>query len=70
MFLTRVLVGEWQVGRRDQLVPDVRVADSHQLYDSTASEAMGKSDAGPRIIVTYHDAQAYPDYLVDFEART
>ena len=39
-------------------VPDVRVKDTHQLYDSTASENMGASEAGPRAVGIDHDAQA------------
>ena len=45
--------------RCDALVPAVR--SGHQLYDSTVND-MGN----PGIFVTYHDAQAYPEYLIKF----
>jgi len=41
------------------LVPAVR--HGNQLYDTTVDN-MGD----PSIFVTYHDAQAYPEYLVKF----
>ena len=57
-FVARVLVGEWQPGAKDQLVPEIRVAATHQLFDSTAGPLM--DDDEPMIYVTYHDAQSYP----------
>jgi len=60
MFLCRVVVGEYCLGKHDQLTPDVR--QGHQLYDSTVNNM-----ADPILYVTYHDAQAYPEYLVRFK---
>ena len=59
MFLTRVVVGEYCLGKNDALTPDPR--KGHQLYDSTVNDT-----SNPSIYVTYHDAQAYPEYLVKF----
>merc|ERR1719399_1369961 len=59
MFLVRVTVGEYCQGRRDALTPDAR--SGHVLYDSTVN-----STRDPTIFVAYHDAQAYPEYLVRF----
>jgi len=59
MFLVRVTVGEYCLGKRDALTPDVRAG--HKLYDSTVNDVRE-----PVIFVTYHDAQAYPEYLVKF----
>jgi len=59
MFLCRVVVGVYCKGERDALTPAVR--KGHQLYDSTVNDM---NNAG--IFVTYHDAQAYPEYLVRF----
>ena len=59
MFLVRVVVGEYCQGKRDALTPDVR--SGHQLYDTTVNDMRN-----PAIYVTYHDAQAYPEYLVRF----
>ena len=61
MFLCRVTVGEFCLGQRDALTPEIR--KGHQLYDST----VGPSMADPYIFVTYHDAQAYPEYLVKYK---
>merc|ERR1712178_235503 len=61
MFLCRVVHGEFCLGKKDALAPDVRDASQHLLYDSTVDNT-----TDPSIYVTYHDAQAYPEYLVHF----
>lgn len=61
MFLARVTIGEYCLGRLDALTPDTRDQKTCQLYDSTVDNIQK-----PRIFVTYHDAQAYPEYLVCF----
>jgi len=60
MFLCRVTVGEFCLGKRDAPAPDVR--KGHLLYDSTVNDMNN-----PGIFVAYHDAQAYPEYLVKFK---
>ena len=70
MLLARVLVGEVQPtpGRSDQFVPDLRPGTSVR-YDSTVG-LLGKDTlADPSIYVTYHDGQAYPEYLIRFTSR-
>lgn len=78
MFLTRVVVGAHHEGRKDLLTPDVRYPDDDILYDSTTKGfKLGFRDTpwitrddppdDPQIFVTYHDAQAYPEYLVKFK---
>lgn len=62
MFLCRVVVGEYCRGKKDALAPDVRDAAKHHLYDTTVDNT-----SDPSIYVTYHDAQAYPEYLVTFK---
>jgi len=59
MFLCRVLVGEYCLGREDQPTPDVR--SGTELYDSTVNNLQD-----PTIFVTYNDSQAYPEYIVTF----
>jgi poly [ADP-ribose] polymerase 10/14/15 len=59
MFLCRVLVGEYCLGREDQLTPDVR--SGTQRYDSTVNNL-----EDPTIFVAYNDSQAYPEYIVTF----
>merc|ERR1711903_129341 len=48
---------------KDALTPEVRDAAKNLLYDSTVDTDPGKE---PSIYVTYHDAQAYPEYLIKF----
>ena len=64
MFLCRVVVGEYCKGVRDALVPPAR--SGNVLFDSTVGLLGGDTIASPSIYVTYHDAQAYPEYLVRF----
>jgi len=61
MFLCRVVVGEYCTGVKDALAPSVRDESKHMLFDSTVDNTHD-----PNIYVTYHDAQAYPEYLVHF----
>ena len=58
IFMVRVVVGEFCRGRPDQLAPDARQGDV--LFDSTVDDL-----ADPSMYVTYHDAQSYPDYLIE-----
>ena len=59
MMYVRVVVGEFCKGVKDAITPDVR--SGLDLYDSTVNNV-----ADPSIFVTYHDAQAYPEYLIKF----
>lgn len=59
MFMCRVLTGEYCVGTNQQIVPDVRKGE--MLYDSTVN-----SLENPILHVTFNDAQAYPEYLIEF----
>jgi poly [ADP-ribose] polymerase 10/14/15 len=62
MFLCRVIVGLCSKGVKDAVCPDVRDAAQHLLFDTTVDNVKD-----PSIFVTYHDAQAYPEYLVHFK---
>jgi len=62
MFICRVLVGEYCIGRKDVRAPDVVDATTNRLYDTTVNNL-----ANPEIFVTYHDAQVYPEYLIKFK---
>jgi len=59
MFLCRVIIGEYCCGVADAIVPPPR--DGLVLFDSTVDDV-----SAPDIFVTYHDSQAYPEYLVRF----
>lgn len=62
VFCCRVLVGEYAVGAKDVPAPPVRRAEPHLLYDSTVDRLVQ-----PEIFVTFHDAAAYPEYLIQFD---
>ena len=68
MFLARVVVGEPQPapGRDNQIVPDV-IPGSNLRYDSTVGLFGSDTVADASIYVTYHDGQAYPEYLIKFK---
>ncbi|XP_078669881.1 protein mono-ADP-ribosyltransferase PARP14-like isoform X2 [Branchiostoma floridae x Branchiostoma belcheri] len=61
MYLAKVLTGECTRGTRNMPVPPRRQDSSGLLYDSTV-DATNK----PTTFVVFHDAQAYPQYLVTF----
>jgi poly [ADP-ribose] polymerase 10/14/15 len=61
MFLCRVAVGDWCKGQEGQLTPDPKPHNHLELFDSTVDNV-----TNPSIFVVYHDAQAYPEYLVSF----
>jgi poly [ADP-ribose] polymerase 10/14/15 len=61
MFLCRVIVGDWCRGVEGQLTPDAKPHNPLELFDSTVN-----SVSQPSIFVIYHDAQAYPEYLISF----
>jgi poly [ADP-ribose] polymerase 10/14/15 len=63
MFLCRVVVGSYCKGIKDALAPDARDGKGGTLLHDTTVDAV----KDPSIFVTYHDAQAYPDYLVYFK---
>ena len=62
----KVVVGEYCPGTRDALTPDIRDATTQSLYDSTVGLLRDDTMSNPSIYVTYHDAQAYPEYLIKF----
>ena len=53
---SRVIVGDYCMGKEDALTPDVRDQSTQSLYDSTVDNV-----ENPSVFVTYHDAQAYPE---------
>ena len=61
MFLCRVIVGEYCLGSQGCVAPDERDSVSHLRFDSTVDRMIR-----PGIFVTYHDSQAYPEYLITF----
>ena len=64
LFLCRVAVGDWSKGHNDQLTPAIKPGSGHELFDSTVDHV-----GSPSIYVTYHDAQAYPEYLLTLKRK-
>ena len=67
MMACRVLVGEYCLGVKDALTPDIRDPTTQMLYDTTVGLLSNDTMANPSVYVTYHDAQAYPEYLIKFK---
>lgn len=65
VFMCRVLTGESCLGRSGQLVPDVYDRATGRLHDTTVDQL-----PNPDIYVTYQDAQAFPEYLIEFDMRS
>lgn len=62
MFLCRVVVGDWCRGTNGQLTPAPKPHSQLELFDSTVDNIQN-----PSIFVIFHDAQAFPEYLVSFK---
>eukprot|EP00058_Branchiostoma_floridae_P022870 XP_002608360.1 hypothetical protein BRAFLDRAFT_91319 [Branchiostoma floridae] len=62
MYLAKVLTGEYTSGRRHMFVPPRRQDSSGLSYDSTVDDIKT-----PTTYVVFHDAQAYPQYLITFK---
>jgi len=54
VMLCRVIIGEYCLGQRDALTPDVRDSDTNTLYDSTVDNLKN-----PSVFVTYHGEFVY-----------
>ena len=63
MYLARVLVGEYTVGKPDIIVPPPKTkADPRDTFDSVVDQIHN-----PGIFVVFHDSQCYPEYLITFQ---
>ena len=62
IFVCRVAVGDWCQGNSNCLTPDPKPGTPSELYDSTVDNV-----ASPKLFVVYHDAQAYPEYVITFK---
>ena len=63
MYLTRVLVGEYTVGKQGILTPPAKnPSDPTDTYDSVVDNV-----AKPQIFVVFYDWQCYPEYLITFQ---
>ena len=63
MYLTRVLVGEYTVGRQGLLTPPAKNPnDPTDTFDSVVDQI-----PNPGIFVVFYDWQCYPEYLITFQ---
>ena len=60
IYMCKVLVGDSEVGDSTIIVPHQK-PNSSDIYDSTVDNVQN-----PSVVVIYHDAQAYPEYLITF----
>lgn len=60
MFLAKVLVGKFTLGKESYTSPPVR--EGLKLYDSCVD-----NEANPSIFVIFDLAQSYPEYLIQYE---
>ncbi|MBN3315729.1 PAR14 polymerase, partial [Atractosteus spatula] len=62
MYVARVLTGRYTLGKSNMRVPPARSsADPNDRFDSVVDNPQN-----PSMFVTFHDDQAYPDYLITF----
>lgn len=63
MYLARVVVGFYTLGRKGLLVPPPLSAEQPEnLFDSVVDNT-----ANPNVFVVFRDAQCYPEYLITFK---
>ncbi|NXB09077.1 PAR14 polymerase, partial [Cnemophilus loriae] len=62
MYLARVLVGEYSLGRKGSITPAQKNAsNSVELFDSSTDNM-----SQPSMFIIFNDIQAYPEYLITF----
>ncbi|XP_070804747.1 protein mono-ADP-ribosyltransferase PARP14-like [Pituophis catenifer annectens] len=61
MYVARVLTGDYCIGRPGQITPPSKNNGGFDLYDSVTDNVNQ-----PSMFVIFHDAQAYPEYLITF----
>ncbi|XP_029140550.1 protein mono-ADP-ribosyltransferase PARP14 [Protobothrops mucrosquamatus] len=61
MYVGRVLTGDYCIGRSGQIIPPSKNNGGFDIYDSV-TDNMNR----PSMFVIFHDAQAYPEYLITF----
>jgi poly [ADP-ribose] polymerase 10/14/15 len=62
MFLSKVLVGKYEVGSQATESKNLPRLIDGKVVDSTVD-----NKAAPTIFVIFHDAQAYPEYLITYQ---
>ncbi|XP_071793811.1 protein mono-ADP-ribosyltransferase PARP14-like isoform X2 [Asterias amurensis] len=62
IFVTNVLVGDFIRGSQGMITPPPKPQNPAELFDSVVDNMNA-----PGIYVIFHDAQAYPEYLIKFQ---
>lgn len=62
MYVCRVLTGDFALGQRDLREPPNKSSSSLARFDSVVDNM-----AKPNMFVVFHDADAYPEYLITFK---
>ena len=62
IFVTNVLVGDFIRGSHGMITPPPKPQNPAELFDSVVDNMNA-----PGIYVIFHDAQAYPEYLIKFQ---
>ncbi|XP_071793818.1 uncharacterized protein [Asterias amurensis] len=62
VFVTNVLVGDYIRGSHGMITPPPKPQNPAELFDSVVDNMNS-----PGIYVIFHDAQAYPEYLIKFQ---
>ncbi|KAL3939527.1 MAG: hypothetical protein SGARI_001340, partial [Bacillariaceae sp.] len=64
VLMCRVAVGDFCKGNKKHVNPDPKSECSRTHFDSTVDDIRN-----PYFFVTYHDDQAYPEYVVTFKKK-
>ncbi|KAM9365083.1 poly(ADP-ribose) polymerase family member 14-related sequence 1 isoform 2-T2 [Pholidichthys leucotaenia] len=62
MYVCLVLTGDYTLGAQNMIAPPPKSIGSTQFYDSVVDNM-----TNPSMFVIFHDAQAYPEYLITFK---
>ncbi|CAJ1078797.1 protein mono-ADP-ribosyltransferase PARP14-like isoform X3 [Xyrichtys novacula] len=62
MYLCQVLTGDYEHGKQHMIVPPNKKGSLVEKYDSVVDDV-----TKPALFVIFHDAQAYPEYLIMFK---
>lgn len=62
MFLAKVLVGKYTIGKPGLKTPPPIDQNRRELYDSVVDST---NDA--KLFVVFHDDQCYPEYIITFK---
>lgn len=62
VYVCRVLTGEFALGKQGMVEPPNKASSSFARFDSVVDNV-----TKPNMFVVFHDADAYPEYLITFK---